>query len=89
MTQRVSNQLFLENDINLNELIKIINISDSMTIPLALVSYANRMLYRTYSTLEDQLEGVRDPETFKKLDTLTQSVFDAWVALDYQEGGEL
>jgi hypothetical protein len=64
---------------------------DNLAIPEALVAYYNRLLYSSYLFLECQLSKVdcTDSETYERLNTITQNVFDTWVSLGYREGGEL
>lgn len=67
--------------------IKILDVSDSMEIPYAMVSYCSKMLYSTYISLEKQLNETLDPELYDKLNTVTQKIFDSWIALNFKEGG--
>jgi hypothetical protein len=92
MASRAHNPIYLtplnKNKIDYNQLTKNDDDLDVMTIPNALVSYCNKVLYSTYITLEGQLNQELDAETYSKLSTITQRVFDSWVTLGYLEGGE-
>jgi hypothetical protein len=62
---------------------------NDLEIPEALVRYHNKLLYSSYVYLEFQLSQVdTDSEIYEKLNTLTNSVFNSWLALGYREGGE-
>jgi hypothetical protein len=54
-------------------------------IPDALIAYHSKILYNTYFMLETQLSGLgADKQTCEKLESITQRVFNAWLALDYK-----
>lgn len=66
--------------------------SGYMTIPNALLEYQSRLLYNSYVFLESQLSQIdftQDPEMYQEVNSLTQCVFDSWIALGYRQGEEV
>jgi len=60
-----------------------------LTIPNAILSYNNKMLYSSYLALETQLSNIdpaQDPIIYQKINKLTQSLFDSWLMLGYRSG---
>lgn len=62
------------------------------TIPNALMEYQSRLLFNTYTILENQLsqiDSTQSPEMYEEVNRLAQSVFDSWIALGYRGGEEV
>ena len=63
-----------------------------LSIPNSIKEFNSKILYNSYMTLESQLSRIdseREPEIYTELDTVTQSIFDSWLALGYRrEGGQ-
>jgi len=60
------------------------NSIDNLTIPHAILEYNSRVLYNSYTVLENQLaqmDQTQDPNGYYKLDSITQSIFNSWVVL--------
>jgi len=65
---------------------------DYLLIPRALSAYNSRMLYNSYLVLETQLSQIDPsecPEMYKKLDVLTERLFNSWVTLGYRDGSAI
>lgn len=63
------------------------NSIDNLAIPRAILEYNSRVLYNSYTVLESQLaqmDQTQDPDGYYELDSLTQSIFNLWVALGYR-----
>lgn len=67
--------------------IDIDNSIEKLSIPIAIIEYNNKILYNSYTVLENQLSQMdpsQDPDGYHKLESITQSIFDSWVVLGYR-----